>query len=79
MTYIFISNVTKFVSRLAKPFLRYLAKTLRGTNLPPPPPVQIGLKMSSFRSKSDKKLCRNQSKSVKFVTSCAGHVDEMKK
>ena len=37
------------------------------------------LKMSSFRSKSGQKLCRNQSKSIKFVTSCAGHVDGMKK
>ena len=35
--------------------------------------------MSSFRSKSGQKLCRNQSKSIKFVTSCAGHVDGMKK
>ena len=35
--------------------------------------------MSSFRSKSDRKSCRNQSKSIKFVTSCAGRVDEMKK
>ena len=38
-----------------------------------------GLKMSSFRSKSGQKLSRNQSKSIKFVTSCAGHVDGMKK
>ena len=37
------------------------------------------LKMSSFRSKSGQKLCRNQSKSVKFVTSYAGHVDGIKK
>ena len=35
--------------------------------------------MSSFRSKSGQKLCRNQSKSIKFVTSCVGHVDGMKK
>ena len=35
--------------------------------------------MSSFRSKSARKCCRNQSKSIKFVTSCAGHVDGMKK
>ena len=35
--------------------------------------------MSSFRSKSGQKLCRYQSKSIKFVTSCAGHVDGMKK
>ena len=35
--------------------------------------------MSSFRSKSARKSCRNQSKSIKFVTSCAGHVDEMNK
>ena len=35
--------------------------------------------MSSFRSKSARKSCRNQSKSIKFVTSCAGHVDGMKK
>ena len=34
--------------------------------------------MSSFRSKSARKSCRNQSKSIKFVTSCAGHVDGMK-
>ena len=38
-----------------------------------------GLKMSSFRSKSGQKLCRNQSKSIKFLRSCAGHVDGMKK
>ena len=35
--------------------------------------------MSSFRSKSARKSCRNQSKSIKFMTSCAGHVDGMKK
>ena len=35
--------------------------------------------MSSFGSKSGQKLCQNQSKSIKFVTSCAGHVDGMKK
>ena len=35
--------------------------------------------MSSFRSKSARKSCRNKSKSIKFVTSCAGHVDGMKK
>ena len=35
--------------------------------------------MSSFRSKSGEKLCRNQSKSIKFVTSYAGNVDGMKK
>ena len=35
--------------------------------------------MSSFRSKSARKSQRNQSKSIKFVTSCAGHVDGMKK
>ena len=35
--------------------------------------------MSSFRSKSTRKCCQNQSKSIKFVTSCAGHVDGMKK
>ena len=34
--------------------------------------------MSSFRSKGGQKLCRNKSKSIKFVTSCAGHVDGMK-
>ena len=34
--------------------------------------------MSSFRSKRARKSCRNQSKSIKFVTSCAGHVDGMK-
>ena len=33
----------------------------------------------SCRSKSGQKLCRYQSKSIKFVTSCAGHVDVMKK
>ena len=38
-----------------------------------------GLKKSSFRSKSGQKFCRNQSKSIKFVTSCAGHVDGIKK
>ena len=37
------------------------------------------LKKSSFRLKSGQKLCRNQSNSIKFVTSCAGHVDGMKK
>ena len=35
--------------------------------------------MSSFKLKSAQKSCRNQSKSIKFVTSCAGHVDEMRK
>ena len=35
--------------------------------------------MSSFRSKSARKSCRNQSKSINFVTSCTGHVDGMKK
>ena len=35
--------------------------------------------MSSFRSESGQKLCRNQLKSIKLVTSCAGHVDGMKK
>ena len=35
--------------------------------------------MSSFVSKSARKSCRNQSKSIKFVRSCAGHVDGMKK
>ena len=35
--------------------------------------------MSNFRSKSARKSCQNQSKSIKFVTSCAGHVDGMKK
>ena len=34
---------------------------------------------SSFRSKSERKNCRNQSKSIKFVTSCTGHVHGMKK
>ena len=34
--------------------------------------------MSSFRSKSGQNLCRNQSKSIKFVTSCVGDVDGMK-
>ena len=38
-----------------------------------------GLKKNSFRSKNDQKLRRNQSKSIKFVTSIAGHVDGMKK
>ena len=38
-----------------------------------------GLKMSSLRSKSVHKSCRNQSKLIKLVTSCAGHVDGMKK
>ena len=37
------------------------------------------MKMSNFRSKSGQKLGRNQSKSIKFVTSYAGHVDAMKK
>ena len=35
--------------------------------------------MSNFRSKSAQKSCRNQSKSIKFVTSCARHVGGMKK
>ena len=35
--------------------------------------------MSGFRSKGARESCRNQSKSIKFVTSCAGHVDGMKK
>ena len=35
--------------------------------------------MSSFGSESARKSCRNQSKSIKFVMSCAGHVDGMKK
>ena len=35
--------------------------------------------MSSFRSKSARKSCRNQSKSIKFVASCAGHIGGMKK
>ena len=35
--------------------------------------------MSSFRSKSARKSCGNPSKSIKFVTSCAGHVNGMKK
>ena len=35
--------------------------------------------MSSFRSKSARESCRNQSKSRKFVTSCDVHVDGMKK
>ena len=35
--------------------------------------------MRSFRSKSARKSSRNQSKSIKFVTSCAVHVDGMKK
>ena len=38
-----------------------------------------GLKMSSFRSKSGRKSCRNQSKSIKFVTSGVEHVHGMKK
>ena len=38
-----------------------------------------GIKMSSFGSKSAQKDCLNQSKSVKFLTSYAGHVDGMKK
>ena len=29
--------------------------------------------------KSDRKSCRNQSKSIKFVTSCAGHVEVLDK
>ena len=37
------------------------------------------LKMSSFRSKSARKSCQNQSKAIKFVMSCAGYVDWMKK
>ena len=35
--------------------------------------------MSSFRSKSARKNCRNQLKSIKIVTLCGGHVDGMKK
>ena len=50
-----------------------------GGRILPPPPGKIGFKMSSFRSKSARKSCRNQSKSIKFVTSCAGHVDGIKK
>ena len=38
-----------------------------------------GLRKSSFRSKGGQKFCRNQSKSIKFVMSCAGHVDGVKK
>ena len=34
--------------------------------------------MSSFRSRSARKSCRNQSKSIKFVMPCDGHVDGMK-
>ena len=34
--------------------------------------------MSSFGSKSARKSCQNQSKSIKFVTPCAGHVDGIK-
>ena len=37
------------------------------------------LKVSSFRSKGTLKSCRNQSKSIKLVTSRAGHVNGMKK
>ena len=43
------------------------------------PELYRGLKMSSFRSKSARKGRQNQSKSIKFVTSRAGHVDKMKK
>ena len=43
------------------------------------PRVIKGLKISSFGSKSARTSYRNQSKSIKFVTSCAGHVDGMKK
>ena len=35
--------------------------------------------MSSFRSKSARESCRNQSKLIKFVMSCAGDGDGMKK
>ena len=35
--------------------------------------------MNSFRSKNGQKLFRNQSKSIKFATSCDGNVDGMKK
>ena len=35
--------------------------------------------VKSFRSKSGLEGCRNQSKSIKIVTSCAGHVDRMNK
>ena len=41
--------------------------------------IYNSLKIIRFRIKSGKKLCRNQSKSIKFVTSCTGHVDGMKK
>ena len=42
-------------------------------------PTLQSLKMSSFRSKNARKSCRNQSKSIKFVTSRVGHVDRMNK
>ena len=42
-------------------------------------PELKGLKVSSFRSKSARKSCLNQSKSMNFVTSYTGHVDGMKK
>ena len=35
--------------------------------------------MSSFTSKRAQKCCRDQSKSIKLVTSCAGHVHGIKK
>ena len=35
--------------------------------------------MSSFRSKSARQGCQHQAKSIKFVKSCAGHVDGLKK
>ena len=42
-------------------------------------PELYRFKMSNFKCKSARKICRNQSKSIKFVTSCAGHVDGTKK
>ena len=34
-----------------------------------------GLQKISFTVKCDRKSCQNRSKSIRFVTSCAGHVD----
>ena len=39
----------------------------------------IKVKEEQFHNKKRPKSCQNQSKSTKFVTSCAGHVDGMKK
>ena len=39
----------------------------------------IGIQRLVVSDQSARKSCRNQSKSIKFVALCAGHVDGMKK